>query len=317
MPLFDKINLTQVLNPMKNYLSLILFLVTANAAADTSALFIGNSFTYGYGSAARFYRADTVTDLNNEGIGGVPALFKSFTDQAGLDYDVYLETRGGSGIDFHLENKLGVIGRRPWDQVVMHGYSTLDAEAPGNADKLVATAAQMTEFLRNKNPAVEVYLTATWSRADQTYIPDRPWSGQPIEQMALDLRAGYDLAAAAPGVAAVNGVGEAWTRAMELGIADPNPYDGIDVGKVDLWTYDHYHASTYGYYLEALVVFGNLTGLDPRSLGDNECSAYELGIARNEVKVLQQAAFDQLASEGRVTANPLQLPRRVNPERCN
>lgn len=317
MPLFDKINLTQVLNPMKNYLSLILFLVTANAAADTSTLFIGNSFTYGYGSAARFYRADTVTDLNNEGIGGVPALFKSFTDQAGLDYDVYLETRGGSGIDFHLENKLGVIGRRAWDQVVMHGYSTLDAEAPGNADKLVATAAQMTEFLRNKNPAVEVYLTATWSRADQTYIPDRPWSDQPIEQMALDLRAGYDLAAAAPGVAAVNGVGEAWTRAMELGIADPNPYDGIDVGKVDLWTYDHYHASTYGYYLEALVVFGNLTGLDPRSLGDNECSAYELGIARNEVKVLQQAAFDQLASEGRVTANPLQLPRRVNPERCN
>lgn len=317
MPLFDKINLTQVFNPMKNYLSLILFLVTANAAADTSTLFIGNSFTYGYGSAARFYRADTVTDLNNEGIGGVPALFKSFTDQAGLDYDVYLETRGGSGIDFHLENKLGVIGRRAWDQVVMHGYSTLDAEAPGNADKLVATAAQMTEFLRNKNPAVEVYLTATWSRADQTYIPDHPWSGQPIEQMALDLRAGYDLAAAAPGVAAVNGVGEAWTRAMELGIADPNPYDGIDVGKVDLWTYDHYHASAYGYYLEALVVFGNLTGLDPRSLGDNECSAYELGIARNEVKVLQQAAFDQLASEGRVTANPLQLPRRVNPERCN
>lgn len=317
MPLFDKINLTQVFNPMKNYLSLILFLVTANAAADTSTLFIGNSFTYGYGSAARFYRADTVTDLNNEGIGGVPALFKSFTDQAGLDYDVYLETRGGSGIDFHLENKLGVIGRRAWDQVVMHGYSTLDAEAPGNADKLVATAAQMTEFLRNKNPEVEVYLTATWSRADQTYIPDRPWSGQPIEQMALDLRAGYDLAAAAPGVAAVNGVGEAWTRAMELGIADPNPYDGIDVGKVDLWTYDHYHASAYGYYLEALVVFGNLTGLDPRSLGDNECSAYELGIARNEVKVLQQAAFDQLASEGRVTANPLELPRRVNPERCN
>ena len=317
MPLFNKINLIEVLIPMKNYLSLILFLVAANATADTSTLFIGNSFTYGYGSAARYYRADTVTDLNNEGIGGVPALFKSFTEQAGLGYDVYLETRGGSGIDFHLENKLGVIGRRSWDQVVMHGYSTLDADAPGNADKLVATTAQMTEFLRNKNPEVEVYLTATWSRADQTYIDDRPWSGQPIEQMALDLRAGYDLAAAAPGVAAVNGVGEAWTRAMELGIADPNPYDGINVGKVNLWTYDHYHASTYGYYLEALVVFGNLTGLDPRSLGDNECSAYELGMARNEVKMLQQAAFDQLASEGRVTANPLELPRRVNPERCN
>ncbi|MBT5445120.1 MAG: PEP-CTERM sorting domain-containing protein, partial [Gammaproteobacteria bacterium] len=42
--------------------------------AETSVLFIGNSFTYGYGSASRFYRADTVTDLNLNGIGGVPAL---------------------------------------------------------------------------------------------------------------------------------------------------------------------------------------------------------------------------------------------------
>lgn len=294
-----------------------LLLSGLNAMADTSVLFIGNSFTFGYGSATRYYRADSVTDLNNEGIGGVPALFKAFTDQAGLDYDVYLETRGGSGLDFHLENKLGVIGRRPWDQVVMHGYSTLDAEAPGAPDKLVTTTAQMTEFLRSRNPAVEVYLTATWSRADQTYVENRPWSGQPIEQMALDVRAGYDLAAAAPGVVAVNGVGEAWNRAMALGIADPDPYDGIDAGKVNLWTYDHYHASNFGYYLEALVVFGNLTGRDPRSLGENECSGYELGMSRNEIRMLQQAAYDQLASEGRVTPAPLELPRPVAPERCN
>ena len=58
------------------------------AAAGTSALFIGNSFTYGWGSPVRFYRAHTVTDLNGEGIGGVPALFKIFTVQAGLEYDV-------------------------------------------------------------------------------------------------------------------------------------------------------------------------------------------------------------------------------------
>ena len=76
--------------------SLILAFGTTGAAAGTSVLFIGNSFLFGSGSAVRFYRADTVTDLNNEGIGGVPALFKSFTQQAGLDYDVSLETRGGS-----------------------------------------------------------------------------------------------------------------------------------------------------------------------------------------------------------------------------
>lgn len=271
------------------------------AALETSALFIGNSFTYGYGSAARFYRADSVTDLNNEGIGGVPALFKSFTDQAGLDYDVYLETRGGSGLDFHLESKLDVIGQRPWDQVVMHGYSTLDSNNAGNPSVLIDTTAQMASFLEDLNPAVEVFLTATWSRADRVYKSDGPWRDKPIAQMALDVRAGYDKAAAgAATVKAVNGVGEAWSRAMEAGIADPNPYDGIDVDKIDLWTFDHYHASTYGYYLEALVVFGNLTGLDPRSLGDNECSGYELGISRSQVEGLQQVAYEQLASEGRV-----------------
>jgi len=109
---------------------LVLALGTTGRAAGTSILFVGNSFTFAFGSPVRFYRADTVSDLNNEGIGGVPALFKSFTQQAGLDYDVALETRGGVGIDFHLENKLGVIGRRGWDVVVAHGYSTLDADKP-------------------------------------------------------------------------------------------------------------------------------------------------------------------------------------------
>ena len=99
---------------MKNLITtLVVAFGSLTAYADTSTLFIGNSFTYAYGSAAKFYRANSVIDLNNEGIGGVPALFKSFTDQAGLGFDVYLETRGGSGLDFHLENKLGVIGRRP------------------------------------------------------------------------------------------------------------------------------------------------------------------------------------------------------------
>ena len=288
----------------------------AGAQTRTSVLFVGNSFTYGAGSAVRFYRADTVTDLNTEGIGGVPALFKSFADQAGLDYDVYLETRAGSGLDFHLENKLGVIGRRPWDVVVMHGYSTLDVDKPGDPAKLIATSRQMAEFLRSHNPMVEIHLMATWSRADQTYPPQRPWSGKPIEAMARDVRAANDKAAGAPGIKSVIPVGEAWTRAMQAGVADPNPYDGVEPQKLNLWTYDSYHASTHGYYLEALVVFGSLTGRDPRSLGENECSAYELGLASREAKALQQVAFDQLAAAGSVTPAPLLLPKPVQPERC-
>jgi len=289
------------------------------AQTATSVLFIGNSFTFAGGSPVRFYRADTVTDLNNEGTGGVPALFKSFTQQAGLSYDVFLETRGGSGLDFHLENKLDVIGKRGWDTVVMHGYSMLDAQKPRDPAKLIATSKQMADVLRSRNPKVEIYLMATWSRADQTYPAGGAWAGQPIETMARDVRAAYDRAAAgAPGVKAVIPVGEAWSRAIQAGVADSNPYDGIDAGKLNLWTYDHYHGSAHGYYLEALVIFGALTGRDPRSLGDNECSAYELGFARPQVKALQQVAFDQLASAGGMKPAPL-VPEKQGaaaPARC-
>lgn len=295
---------------------LVIALGSTGAAAGISVLFIGNSFLFGSGSAVRFYRADTVTDLNNEGIGGVPALFKSFTQQAGLDYDVSLETRGGSGLDFHLENKLGVIGNRGWDAVVMHGFSLLDAAKPRDPAKLVATSKQMADVLRGRNPNVSIYLMATWARADQVYPATGAWTGQPVEIMARDLRAAYDQAAGAAAVIAVIPVGEAWTRAMQTGVADPNPYDGIDAGKVNLWAYDHYHASTHGYYLEALVIFGSVTGRDPRSLGDNECSAYELGISRAEVKALQQIAFDQLAATRAVTAAPLVSSKPAPPARC-
>ena len=285
-------------------------------AAGTSVLFIGNSFLFGSGSAVRFYRADTVTDLNNEGTGGVPALFKSFTQQAGLAYDVALETRGGAGLDFHLANKLGVIDTRGWDTVVMHGYSTLDADKPRDPAKLIATSKQMADRLRAHNPKVDLYMMATWSRADETYPAKGAWAGQAIEVMARDVRAAYDKAAAAAGARAVIPVGEAWTRAIQTGIADANPYDGIEAGKLNLWTYDNYHASTHGYYLEALVIFGQVTGRDPRSLGQNECSAFELGLSRSEAKALQQVAFDQLAATRTLPAAPrksAQTPARCSP----
>src|ERR1700761_176253 len=291
-------------------------LAAAGPAAASSILFIGNSFTYAQGSPVHYYRANPVTDLNGQGVGGVPALFKSFTVEAGLDYDVYLETQGGVGIDWHLANKSEVVGQRAWDSVVMHGYSTLDARKPGDPALLVDTVRRMSALLRARNPAVEIRVMSTWPRADQTYEPRGAWHGKPIEAMAHDLRTGYDKAAAAtPGIKPVIPVGDAWIRAIRTGVADANPYDGIDAGKVDLWTWDHYHASTFGYYLETLVVFGSVTGLDPRSLGENECSGYELGLSRPQVSALEQVAFDQLAAGGAKLA-AMKSAKPVLPDRC-
>jgi hypothetical protein len=91
-------------------------------------------------------------------------------------------------------------------------------------------------------------------------------------------------------------VGEAWTRAIAAGVADANPYDGIAAGQIDLWTFDHYHASSYGYYLEALIVFGRVTGIDPTTLGPRERAADDLGLDPRLVPTLQAIARDQLAA---------------------
>jgi hypothetical protein len=199
----------------------------------------------------------------------------------------------------------------------MHGYSTLDSAKPRDPAKLIATSKQMADLLRTRNAKVELYLMATWSRADQVYPAAGAWANQPIESMARDVRAAYDRAASNAAAKSVIPVGEAWTRAMQTGVADPNPYDGIEPGKLNLWATDHYHGSAYGYYLEALMVFGVLTGRDPRSLGDNECSAFELGFTRREVKALQQVAFDQLASAGTVTPAPAAVTEKPAPlQRC-
>jgi len=298
-------------------LVLALWLIAGPTFA-ASILFIGNSFTFAYGSPVRYYRSETVTDLNNGGQGGVPALFKSFTAQAGLPYEVYLETEPGVGIDWHLEHKLEVIGQRPWDAVVMHGFSTLDPKKPGDPTLLVANVRQMAQFLRAKNSKADIRIMATWPRADQVYLPKGAWYGKPIEAMAHDVRDGYDRAAAGTAGITVVPVGDAWMRAMRTGVADSNPYDGIDADKINLWTYDAYHASTYGYYLEGLVLFGNITGRDPRSLGANECSGFELGLSGAQVGALQQVAFDQLAAEGTLHAAAAKPETKPSPPtRCS
>lgn len=260
-----------------------------------SILFIGNSFTFGSRTPVKEWGSETVTDLNGTKIGGVPALFKAFVTQAGRDFNVSLETSPGKNLAFHIKEKADVIGRS-WDYVLLQGHSLLDKDKPGDATTHARAAKALAELLRRKNPNADIRLVATWSRADQTYPEKGYWHGQSIEKMALDIRRGYDLALkeSAPLIRAVIPVGEAWNRAIKSGVADPNPYDGITPGQLDLWGKDHYHASVAGYYLEALMIFGAITELDPRSLGQQERAAAELGLTPEQAVALQQIAYEEL-----------------------
>ena len=86
---------------------------------------------------------------------------------------------------------------------------------------------------------------------------------------------------------------------MDTSLATANPFKAALPGELNLWAADGYHGSTYGYYLEALVIFGSVTGRDPRSLGRDEAAAAQLGISTADAAALQRVAFETLAAETR------------------
>jgi hypothetical protein len=154
-------------------------------------------------------------------------------------------------------------------------------------------------LLRQRNPRVDISLVATWTRPDLTYPPGKHWSGKPVQRMALDLRNASDrVRAAVPSIARVIPVGQAFNCAIARKIADPNPYDGLIAGMIDLWASDHYHASNAGYYLEALTIFAAVAHSDPRRLGATEAAAHDLGIRPSLARKLQGIAFN-VATSGR------------------
>ncbi|MDB5999845.1 MAG: exosortase interaction domain protein, partial [Rhizobacter sp.] len=144
----------------------------ANASGATSIVFIGSSVTWGYTEVEDF-GVGTVTDMNGctetvggcKPIGGVPAIFKAFTQQAGLHYDVYLEVVPGSTLTLHYDTKRALIDRA-WDKVVMNGQTNLDFGAPGNPMRITNDVKLLGEMWKAHNPKVEVNLLSTWSRAD-------------------------------------------------------------------------------------------------------------------------------------------------------
>jgi len=246
------------------------------------------------------FRPQTVTDLNGDGFGGVPALFKAFTAAMGEDWRVSLETVPGAGLDLHWTEKRALIDR-PWDVVVLQGYSTLDRERPGNPDTHIRYARMLGEMMKAANPRVRVELVATWTRADQVWKPEGHWFDKSVGRMAEDLqRASIKAMRGSRAIDGVVPVGLAWNRAFETGLADPNPYDGLEAGRIDLWTWDQYHASAAGYYLEALMVFGTVTGIDPRRLTREETAGRDLGLSPDHIAALQAIAQETLARDGRM-----------------
>ena len=171
-----------------------------------------------------------------------------------------------------------------------YGYLSSNPDAPIFGS---STAAQ-----NGGNPEYAPYVGAT----------------DPIGQMASDLHNAYTGEASAYNTANPTGshvdvalVGDAWVSAINLGIAVENPFLPRHHRKqVDLWdgnpltacctTPIGYHPSVYGVYLDALVLFYKITGVDPERLFaemDDEhgrffqsSAAHALGISPRDARLL-------------------------------
>jgi hypothetical protein len=284
-----------------------IFTLCAAPASARTVLFLGSSFTFGAHAAAQHYKPELVKDLNGpnaqgETYGGVPAIFKQFTLEAGLtDYDVSSELVGGKGLEywFTVPDTLARINK-PWDAVVMHGFSTLDQAKPGDRTLLLSSSKNIARLFLDKNPKAQLYLFATWGRPDVIFPANAtgPWKGSTVQKMGQDVQAAYEqVMREEPRYAGIVPVGLAFNRAIDTGIADNNPYDDIGASKMNLWAYDSYHGSNFGYYLEALLDFGTITGLDPRTLTGKDRVAEALGISPAQSRALMQVAYDELAAQ--------------------
>lgn len=293
--------------------------LSATAQAQTRVLFVGNSFTHGQFTPVLYYNSGAVTDLNfglpagnprahdagmPNAFGGVPGIFKKFTDQAGLNYNVQIEAVSGTSLQFHYANALSIIGQAGWDKVVLQEQSVrpVPTARGGNRPAFYTAATQLEQAVHAANPAAQVYLYQTWARADFTYPTGQSYSGFPVDTMTADLHNGYYRQFAANGrYAAVASVGDAWLRAITTGVAMRNPYTP-DPTKVNLWATDNVHPSITGSYLSALVLFYQLTNVDPRTLGGTEQAAAALGITPAQAIALQQVAYQQVSLPTNATA---------------
>jgi len=202
------------------------------------------------------------------------------------------------------------------------------ASAPNAAITLYETPPIAAFGYTSSNPNAPIFGSSTvaqqgGNKAYAPYVGD----ANPISAMAFDLHNAYEGAASTYDAAnptkshvGVALAGDAWVTAINQGIAQQDPFlVNQPAGQVDLWDSDPllacctvpigYHPSSYGDYLDALVLFGQITGINPETVADEfdpgnalyaDSASVALGISAPIAYDLAVAAEDTLQNGGAV-----------------
>lgn len=322
-----------------------------------SVLFVGDSFTHGRYTPVRTFNAQIpgepwqppqVVDENYGQTGarkelepgpwgGIPGIFSELAQQMHLSYQVHLEAISATSLKKNYQAASDVIVQPGWQAVVLQELSDKPLPRSLTNSKLSdppgfwASVQTIEQAVHGVAPTAQIFLYETWASgtlakeiAGATTQPDFDEKYMKALNDLLDANlASYQCAAKLDGmIAGVAPAGEAWRRAWDDGLANPDPFQSSPSSLPLLWyginavnnppikNPDYRHPSLYGSYLSGLALFVQMTGADVRVLGASEQVAAELGIPGELASRLQQEAW-QVVKYGQGTAatsdNPCDL----------
>lgn len=292
-------------------------------AVPTSILFVGNSYSFGRVDPVMSYNTANVRDLtapmyatNPAGTnafephpwGGVPGIFKQFTVQAGLDYDVAMSARNAASLRGHLLNTnpagwdlRGNIGSQIWDKVVLQEQSDEPLTKRPGLDS-------NPDYFRNYANKIENYVhsSAAQSFREREFFPGANATQQQAACVASGLSAGTcnlvrNIPANANGSAASDVyLYQTWAR--------PNLVDGAFVTTTDpvtgAVTRTATPATTFFSSLEAMTSELKYSYQSAFDLADNDGSAGFKGIAPVG-EAFMRAVLDGIATRDMWSGNAL------------
>jgi hypothetical protein len=303
-----------------------------------SVLFVGDSFTHGRYTPVRTFNAEIpgepwrppqVIDENygqtgeREELepgpwGGIPGIFSELAQQMHLSYEVHIEAISATSLKKNYNAASDVIARAGWQAVILQELSvkplprSLTDSSVSDPPAFWASVQTIEQAVHVVAPKAQIFLYETWVSGDlakaiagDTSQPDFHEKYLAALDDLLDANlASYRCAAKLdPKVAGVAPAGEAWRRAWDDGLANPDPFQSPTSALPLLWyginvvndppitKPDYHHPSVYGAYLAGLVLFVQMTGADVRKLGTGEQAAAELGIPGELASQLQQEAW--------------------------
>jgi hypothetical protein len=255
------------------------------ANAEYKVLFVGNSFTYGYG-----------------GLKSVPDIFDALAVAAGQeDPTTVMRAVSGKDFEYHYENSIdGYIDAQAWTHVVLQNLSTEPTHVGSVTDHMLYGGYLYDAIIAN-NSATQVHLYLTWARADLIGT-----SFETADDMLDELRTNYDALADelnaeypenAPVV--VNPIGDAWYNAG-------GNLSASDSGYMDLFYTDNYHGNTLGYYLSACVHYASIYLSSPVGLYEESAvTALDLGLSSEDAAYVEQVAWETVLAAGLIDSSIL------------